>query len=333
VSEPLLEVRDLATHFAARRPAFAWKRPAAIRAVDGVSFEVPRGGSLGLVGESGCGKTTTARTILGLEPATSGSIRFDGVELTELPPRGWMPVRRRLQMVFQDPFDSLDPRQTVSQIVREPLQIHGIGDRRQRLGRAIRLLEAVGLGARHLNRYPHEFSGGQRQRIGIARALALEPDLVVCDEPVSSLDLSIQAQVINLLNDLRRDLGLAYLVISHDLGVIRQLCDHVAVMYLGRIVEFSSCEELFGAPRHPYTEALLSAVPVHDPDVEAARRRIVLAGDPPSPAHPPSGCPFHPRCHRRDEVPGDRCSEETPVLAPIPGVPEHACACHLTGST
>ena len=329
MSPALLEVRDLRMHFPPSSRAFGRGSRSTIRAVDGVSFQIPHGESLGLVGESGCGKSTVARTLIGLEQATSGSIRFNGMELTELSGRQWLPVRRRMQMVFQDPFDSLDPRQTVSQILREPLQIHRIGTRRERIGRAIRLLESVGLGARHLSRYPHEFSGGQRQRIGIARALALEPELMLCDEPVSALDLSIRAQVINLLNELRRDFGLSYLVISHDLGVIRQLCDHIAVMYLGRVVEIAPRDELFTAPRHPYTQALLSAIPVHDPNVEATRQRIVLEGELPSPAAPPPGCPFHTRCPVADQVPGDRCRGEVPLLATVPGMPAHSSACHL----
>ena len=332
MSEPLLEVRDLRTYFAPSSRAFSRAPRLPIRAVDGVSFQIPKGASLGLVGESGCGKSTVARTLMGLEPATSGSMRLGEVELAGLPARRWMPVRRRMQMVFQDPFDSLDPRQTVSQILREPLQIHRIGTRRERMGRAIRLLESVGLGARHMNRYPHEFSGGQRQRIGIARALALEPELVLLDEPVSALDLSIRAQVINLLNELRREMGLSYLVISHDLGVIRQLCDHIAVMYLGRVVEIAPRDELFTAPRHPYTQALLSAVPVHDPTIEATRQRIVLTGDVPSPSAPPPGCHYHTRCHRRAEVPDDRCALEAPELSTLPGVAAHSCACHLSPS-
>lgn len=330
MSAPLLEVRDLCTYFTPSARAFTRRSRAPVRAVDGVSFRIPHGASLGLVGESGCGKSTIARTLMGLEPATSGSMQLGEIELNGLPARRWMPIRRRMQMVFQDPFDALDPRQTVSQILREPLQLHRIGTRRERMGRAIRLLESVGLGARHMNRYSHEFSGGQLQRIGIARALALEPELLLLDEPVSALDQSIRAQIINLLNELRRTMGLSYLVISHDLGVIRQLCDYIAVMYLGRVVEIAPRDELFTAPRHPYTQALLSAVPVQDPRVEAARQRIVLSGEVPSPSAPPAGCHFHTRCHRRDEVAGERCKLEAPELAAIPGVPSHSCACHLT---
>jgi oligopeptide transport system ATP-binding protein len=310
----LLEVRDLVKHFpVGKRGIFAEPREL-LRAVDGVSFELERGRTLGLVGESGSGKSTTARVIIGLERATAGSVKLDGVELTQLSRREWLPHRRRLQMIFQDPYASLDPRQTVGSILAEPLAIHRLAKPRERKLRVLELLEAVGLEARHLERYPHEFSGGQRQRIGIARALALEPEILICDEPVSALDVSIQAQVVNLLEDLQERFGLSLLFIAHDLALVRHVCDEVAVMYLGKIVERAPREALFESPLHPYTRALLSAVPVADPVLERARERIVLGGDPPSPTNPPAGCSFHPRCAERDRVPGARCEREVPEL-------------------
>ncbi|MEM7306500.1 MAG: oligopeptide/dipeptide ABC transporter ATP-binding protein [Planctomycetota bacterium] len=314
MAEHLLEVRDLHKHFPVGRKGLLGGPAAMLRAVDGVSFTLERGESLGLVGESGCGKSTTARTVLGLHQATSGSVRFDGVELTTLarPERG--AYRRRMQMIFQDPYASLDPRQTVGSILTEPLKIHRIGRPKERKLRALALLDAVGLNPRHINRYPHEFSGGQRQRIGIARALALEPELILCDEPVSALDVSIQAQIVNLLKELQERFGLAYLFIAHDLAVVRQLCHRVAVMYLGRVVETARREELYTAPKHPYTRALMSAVPVPDPEIERQRERIVLEGDVPSPMNPPSGCSFHPRCAERHRVAGGRCEAEIPAL-------------------
>jgi oligopeptide transport system ATP-binding protein len=282
--------------------------------VDGVSFRLERGECLGLVGESGCGKSTVARTVVGLHPATSGSIRLGGEELVGLHPQAWMPHRRRVQMIFQDPYASLDPRQTVGAILTEPLAIHRLMKPRERRLHALRLLEAVGLNPRHVGRYPHEFSGGQRQRIGIARALALEPELIVCDEPVSALDVSIQAQIVNLLVELKERFDLAFLFIAHDLAVVRHISDRVAVMYLGRVVEEAPRDELFEAPRHPYTRALLSAVPLPDPLAERRRERIVLHGDVPSPLAPPPGCAFEPRCPERDAVPGGRCGREAPPL-------------------
>ncbi len=314
----LLDVRGLTVRFPIRGRGLFAHSPGAIHAVEDVSLTLERGGALGLVGESGSGKSTIARAIVGLQRPTSGSVKFDGTELTTLTDRERRPFRRRVQMVFQDPTGSLDPRMTVGAIVAEPLAIQGVGTRRDRRARAASLLESVGLAASLAERYPHEFSGGQRQRIGIARALALEPELLVLDEPVSALDVSVQASVVNLLAELRARLGLAYLFIAHDLAVVRHVCERVAVMYLGRIVEEGPRESLFAEPRHPYTQALLSAVPVPDPIAERARSRIVLAGDPPSPANPPSGCAFHPRCPRRAEVPEDRCRRELPILRSRP---------------
>jgi oligopeptide transport system ATP-binding protein len=318
-SAPLLDVRDLHKHFPVGEKGLFGGHKQLLKAVNGVSFHLERGQCLGLVGESGCGKSTVARAIVGLHPATSGSIRFEGNELAGLSPRGWLPYRRKIQMIFQDPYASLDPRQTVSSILTEPTKIHGLSKPRERKLHAMQLLEAVGLNPRHINRYPHEFSGGQRQRIGIARALALEPELLICDEPVSALDVSIQAQIINLMGELKERFNLSYLFIAHDLAVVRHICDSVAVMYLGRVVEQASRDEIFNDPRHPYTKSLLSAVPVPDPEAERARERIVLEGDVPSPLDPPPGCSFAPRCPWRNEVPDDRCNREIPELIDLDG--------------
>ena len=326
MNTPLLSVRNLVKRFPQGRQGFLGKPRNWVHAVEDVSFDLERGETMGLVGESGCGKSTTARAIIGLHAPTSGSVRLDGQELVGLSRRAFLPIRRRMQMIFQDPYGSLDPRQTVGSILAEPLAIHRIGKPRERKLKAMALLDAVGLNPRHVQRYPHEFSGGQRQRIGIARALALEPDLLVCDEPVSALDVSIQAQIVNLLKELRERFDLAMIFIAHDLAVVRHLCDRVAVMYLGRIVETAPRDTLFASPAHPYTRALLSAVPVPDPVAESERRRVVLEGDVPSPTHPPTGCAFHPRCPERAGVPGNRCEEELPLLHP-PG--PSAAACHL----
>jgi oligopeptide/dipeptide ABC transporter ATP-binding protein len=323
---PLLEVTDLHKHFPVGKRGLLGRPARQLHAVDGVSFTLERGSSLGLVGESGCGKSTTARTIIGLHPATSGSVRYDGHELVGLHRSSWMPYRRKMQMIFQDPYASLDPRQTIGSILTEPLAIHKIAKPRERRLRALALLDAVGLNPRHVNRYPHEFSGGQRQRIGIARALALKPELIICDEPVSALDVSIQAQVINLLKELQERFNLAYLFIAHDLAVVRHLCQRVAVMYLGRVVETAEREAVYTTPQHPYTRALLSAVPIADPAIELERQRVVLEGDVPSPLDPPSGCSFHPRCYERDNVPNDRCRTEIPILR---GEGSRLRACHL----
>ena len=320
MSGPLLEVRDLVKHFPVRRGLFGRAR-GQVRAVDGVSFEVGRGEVLGLVGESGCGKTTTGRCVLRLIEPSSGTIRFDGEDITRLPRRRLRPLRRRMQIVFQDPFSSLNPRLSVGSMLAEPLAIHGIARGAKARERVAELLELVGLAPDHARRYPHEFSGGQRQRLVVARALAVEPSLIVADEPVSALDVSIRAQILNLLRDLQRRLGLAYLFVAHDLAVVEHVSDRVAVMYLGRLVEVAGAADLYAAPRHPYTLSLLSAMPVPDPD--AVRRRVVLQGDVPSPVHPPAGCRFHPRC----PMARPRCSSEEPRLLEVQ--PGHLSACHF----
>ncbi len=320
--EVLLQVRDLVKHFEVSAP-FRGAR-GIVRAVDGVSFDIHRGETLGLVGESGCGKTTTGRCILRLERPTSGSIVFEGRDLATLSETELRAVRRRMQVVFQDPYSSLNPRMTVGQIVAEPLAVHRlVTGAPARAARVRDLLRQVGLLPQHAGRYPHELSGGQRQRVGVARALAMEPSLLVCDEPVSALDVSIQAQIINLLEDLQAQLGLTYLFVAHDLSVVRHLSDRVAVMYLGRIVELADRKAVYEAPVHPYTRALLSAVPIPDPELEVQRERIVLGGEVPSPLKPPSGCVFHPRC----PIAIERCSREVPPLREVR--PGHWGACHL----
>jgi peptide/nickel transport system ATP-binding protein len=294
-----------------------------IRAVDDVTLEIRRGETLGLVGESGCGKSTVGRTILRLYKPTAGRVVFDGQDITTLREADMRPLRRRMQVVFQDPYASLNPRHSVGRIVSEPLRVHGLASRRQTAGRVRELLEIVGLPVDAGGRYPHEFSGGQRQRIGIARALALNPDFIVCDEPVSALDVSIQAQILNLLENLQRDFDLTYLFIAHDLAVVKHISDRIAVMYLGIIVEISPAEELYDDPLHPYTISLLSAVPIPDPVVERQRETILLAGDLPSPANPPSACRFHTRC---PYVQPTRCRDEVPLLRELS--PGHTVACH-----
>lgn len=326
-SAPLLYVEKLTKEYPVGPKDWLGRSKNVLRAVDGVSFELERGESLGLVGESGCGKSTTAKMIVGLETITKGRVLFDGKNLANFKRRDWRAYRRRVQMIFQDPYASLDPRQTVGSILTEPLTIHRLGKPRWRRLRALALLDAVGLDPRVIHRYPHEFSGGQRQRIGIARALALEPELIVSDEPVSALDVSVQAQVINLLEELQERFGLAYLFIAHDLAVVRQLCQRVCVMYLGSLVESAPRSQLYERPAHPYTQALLSAVPLPDPEAEATRQRIVLEGDVPSPIHPPSGCTFHPRCQSRVLLPGDRCTTERPLFKPKSE--SQFVACHL----
>ena len=320
MSEPLLEVRELVKHFPIRRGPFG--RPAGqVRAVDGVSFEVRQGEVLGLVGESGCGKTTTGRCVLRLIEPTSGTVRFDGRDITRLSRRELRPLRRQMQVIFQDPYSSLNPRLTVGSMLSEALAIHGLARGAKARARVAELLELVGLSPDHAGRYPHEFSGGQRQRIGVARALAVEPRLIVADEPVSALDVSIQAQIVNLLQDLQRRMELTYLFVAHDLSVVEHISDRVAVMYLGRIVELAGAEALYRAPRHPYTLSLLSAIPAPDP--ERRHRRVVLTGDVPSPANPPPGCGFHPRC----PIARERCSRESPALRELE--PGHVSACHF----
>jgi peptide/nickel transport system ATP-binding protein len=321
--EALLEVDGLQKHFPITRGALLKRQVGTVRAVDGVSFHVAPGETLGLVGESGCGKSTAGRSLLRLLEPTGGSVRFEGREVTTLKPKDVTLLRRRMQMIFQDPYSSLNPRHTVGSIVAAPFKIQGI-DPEGGTKRAVQdLMDRVGLNPEHYNRYPNEFSGGQRQRIGIARALALKPQLIVCDEPVSALDVSIQAQVINLLEDIQDEFHIAYVFIAHDLSVVRHISDRVAVMYLGKIMEQAPAGELYTSPRHPYTVALLSAVPLPDPVKEKARERVILEGDLPSPSNPPSGCVFRTRCFKAQ----DRCASEVPELREIS--PGHMLACHF----
>jgi oligopeptide transport system ATP-binding protein len=321
--EPLLRADHIKKYFPIRK-GILQREVARVHAVDDVSLEVFGGETLGLVGESGCGKSTLARCIARLYDLTAGSVTFEGRDITRLSRRQLRPVRRDMQMVFQDPYASLNPRKRVGAIIADPLRIHDYGDREKIKGRVRELLELVGLSPEHVNRYPHEFSGGQRQRIGVARAVALRPKLIIADEPVSALDVSIRAQVINLLDDLQDEMSLTYLFIAHDLGVVRHVSDRIAVMYLGKIVEISPAEELYREPVHPYTEALLSAVPVPDPDLSARREQIVLEGDVPSPVAPPSGCRFHPRCRYATEI----CTQQEPPLVPHGNAQGHLAACH-----
>jgi oligopeptide/dipeptide ABC transporter ATP-binding protein len=320
-ARPLLEIADLVVHFT-RHSGLLGAHRETVQAVNGVSLAIGRRETLGLVGESGCGKTTLARAVLRLVDKTSGTVRFNGQDLHALAPAELRRERRRIQIIFQDPYASLNPRMTIGRAVREGLEVHRLAEGAEADRRVRALLEEVGLSADAVDAYPHEFSGWQRQRAGIARALAEEPELLVCDEPVSALDVSVQAQVLNLLADLQEGRGLSYLFISHDLAVVRHVAPRVAVMYLGRIVEDGPADALFGSPRHPYTQALLSAVPVLDPTTK--RSRIVLAGDPPSPVHPPPGCPFHPRCQHpaKDET----CRSIRPELTAL--APDHRVACH-----
>jgi oligopeptide transport system ATP-binding protein len=322
--EILVEVKNLKKHFPIMRGVLR-RQVGAVQAVDGVSFNIYKGETLGLVGESGCGKSTTGRTILQLLEPTSGQVTYQGQELTALNRNEMRKARRHMQMIFQDPYASLNPRMSVGSIVGEPLQIHNIGNAASRKERIQELLRVVGLNPYFINRYPHEFSGGQRQRIGIARALATNPAFIVADEPISALDVSIQAQVVNLMDDLKADLGLTYLFIAHDLSMVRYISDRVAVMYLGRIVELSDRNEVFDHPLHPYTQALLSAIPIPDPEKESKRQRLILEGDVPSPANPPSGCRFHPRCSYATEI----CKEEDPTFRNLGSdSAPHFVACH-----
>ncbi|MET7693109.1 dipeptide ABC transporter ATP-binding protein [Streptomyces sp. NPDC005483] len=324
--EPLLEVTGLTKHFPIRHGIVFQRQIGAVHAVDGIDFTVGAGQSLGLVGESGCGKSTTGRLVTRLLEPTAGKVVFDGEDITHTPENRMKEARRNLQMIFQDPYSSLNPRHTVGTIVETPMRLNDINPPQGHKKRAQELLETVGLNPEHYNRYPNEFSGGQRQRIGIARALALRPKLIVADEPVSALDVSIQAQIVNLLQDLQREFGIAFVFIAHDLAVVRHFCERVAVMYLGKIVEVADRQTLYTRPRHPYTHALLSAVPEADPDGTRRRERIRLAGDVPSPVDPPSGCRFRTRCWKAQE----RCATEEPPLVRLRGNAEdHLTACHF----
>jgi len=321
-SDVLVQVKNLKMHFPVTEGALIPRVVGHVKAVDGVSFDIKRGETLGLVGESGCGKTTTGRCILQLEKATSGDILYDSINLGELDRIGMMPLRQRIQVIFQDPYSSLNPRMKIGDIISEPMYVHKIeADNQAREKRVLELLNVCGLNPKFADRYPHEMSGGQRQRVGIARALAVRPEFIICDEAVSALDVSIQAQVINLLEDLRDEYNLTYLFIAHDLSVVRHLCHRVAVMYLGKMVELAECDELYDNPIHPYTKALLSAVPIPDPTIERGRSHQMVKGEIPSPINPPSGCVFHPRCV--SAVPG--CSKEIPEFREVK--PGHWVAC------
>ncbi|WAL76461.1 dipeptide ABC transporter ATP-binding protein [Kitasatospora sp. YST-16] len=329
--EPILEVRDLLKHFPLTKGILFKKQVGAVKAVDGVSFDLMQGETLGIVGESGCGKSTLAKVLMNLEPATAGSVKYKGEEISHLSGSALKAVRRNIQMVFQDPYTSLNPRMTVGDIIGEPYEIHPEvapkGDRRKAVQD---LLDVVGLNPEYINRYPHQFSGGQRQRIGIARGLALKPEIIICDEPVSALDVSVQAQVINLLEQLQSEFNLSYMFIAHDLSIVRHISDRVGVMYLGRMVEIGTDLEIYDHATHPYTQALLSAVPVPDPSAREHRDRIVLTGDVPSPANPPSGCRFRTRCWKAQE----KCAKEDPALTVrdwLEGRARHDSACHFAG--
>jgi len=328
-SQTLIKVKGLKKYFPITQGIIFQREIGAVKAVDDVSFEIQEGETLGLVGESGCGKTTTGRTLIQLYRPTAGDVFFDGVNLAQTQGSELRALRKHMQMIFQDPFASLNPRWTISRIIAEPLRVHNIAQGEESLDRVAELLELVQLNAKYMNRYPHEFSGGQRQRIGVARALATMPRFIICDEPISALDVSIQAQIVNLLEDLQEQLGLTYLFIAHDLSMVRHICNRVAVMYLGVIVELADRDELYNHPLHPYTEALLSAVPIPDPQATRARKRIILEGSPPSPADPPSGCRFHPRCAIAKEhcaIAKEHCAIHIPEWREIK--PDHWIACH-----
>ena len=325
MTDSLLLIEHLVKYFPIKAQSFFGSRQD-VRAVDDVSLEVRRGETVGLVGETGCGKSTLARCIIRLENPTSGRIVFDGHDITRARDDELRPYRQQMQMVFQDPYSSLNPRRRVGSIIGDPFEIHGIASAVERKRRVQELMDLVGLNPEHYNRFPAQFSGGQRQRIGIARAIALKPRLLVCDEPVSALDVSIRAQILNLLADLQKELSLTILFISHDLSVVRHVSDRIAVMYLGKVVEIASAQDLFEHARHPYTRALLSAIPIADPDLDAVREQIVLSGDPPSPIEPPGGCRFHPRCPRADAM----CSVEEPALTSrLVDTMDHLAACHF----
>lgn len=316
----LIEIKDLKKHFSISQGGL-FRKAKTLKAVDGVTLSISKGETFGLVGESGCGKSTLGRTLVKLYEATEGSYHFDGIDITKYSDDEMLPLRKRMGMIFQDSYSSLDPRLTVGEIIGRGLELHNIAKGKEREARVKELLATVGLKDEHYNRYPHEFSGGQRQRIGIARALALEPEFIVCDEPISALDVSIQAQVINILVELQERLGLTYLFISHDLSMVRHISHKVGVMYLGNLVEVGDVDEIFNNPKHPYTKALLSAVPVADPNIKSSENRVILKGDVPSPMNPPSGCPFRTRCPIVSEI----CSQEKPLLM---GVENHKVACH-----
>jgi oligopeptide/dipeptide ABC transporter ATP-binding protein len=326
----ILEVKNLKKYFTLRSGFLFQKFTGSVKAVDGVSFHIKEGETFGLVGESGCGKSTTARVILRLTNPTSGCALYNGADLFKLSRKQMFKVRREIQVIFQDPYASLSPRMTIGDIVGEPLEIHGVGNKGYRRKKVKKLLKVVGLNPEHINRYPHEFSGGQRQRVGVARALALTPKLILCDEPVSALDVSVQAQILNLMSDLQKEFNLTYLFIAHDLSVVKHISNRIGVMYLGKIVEVADSWDLYKKPLHPYTRGLLSAIPIPDPELEKKRKRIILEGDVPSPINPPSGCRFHPRCPNAEEI----CSKEEPELKNYSkNGNEHLAACFFAGKS